>query len=336
VLTCCIVTACGYRTSPRPASATIPGQVDLVTARAYPDRILLQWGVPLSNTDGSPLEDLSGFKVYRSAEEVDGECEDCGKRELHSNVDFENPVNAKIVQGEVFYPDERVSRGNVYRYWVAAYNLRGREGPVSPEVTVEIDRPPPAPQGVSVRVEKDGALLEWTSPARPAGTKGYRIYRGDKEDVDTMESVGETKWAETRFLDKGVQKEKTYYYVIRSLKMNDGVSLESLPSASVKAMIPKILWEAPENVNTMVTRDGIRIFWNPVEIEKLEVRYNVYRSDAGGIPKRLNPKPLETPWFHDKSVAKDKTYRYAVTAFPQGKPDEESRRSASPEAKFVP
>ena len=48
--------------------------------------------------------------------------------------------------------------------------------------------------------------------------------------ADEMKLIGGTKRDETSFVDKDVEKEKTYYYIVRSLKMNRGVSLESEPS----------------------------------------------------------------------------------------------------------
>jgi len=88
VITTAIVAGCGYKTNPRPATATVPGEVGLVSARAYPDSIALTWDVPSANTDGSPIKDLSGFKVYRSVQKVGEDCENCEYTEhVYANVD---------------------------------------------------------------------------------------------------------------------------------------------------------------------------------------------------------------------------------------------------------
>ena len=120
------VTGCGYKTSPRPATATVPGEVGLVEAQGYPDKVTLKWHVPLSNADGSLLTDTSGFKVYRTAQKVGEECENCDeKKSIYANVDFQNPINAVIDKGEVLYTDKAVTPGNVYSYSVSTYNLKG-------------------------------------------------------------------------------------------------------------------------------------------------------------------------------------------------------------------
>jgi fibronectin type 3 domain-containing protein len=329
---------CGYKTSPRPATATIPGEVGLVEAQGYPDKVTLKWHVPASNADGSLLTDTSGFKVYRTAQKVGEECENCDeKKSIYANVDFQNPINAVIDKGEVLYTDKAVTPGNVYSYSVSTYNLKGREGRPSQDLTVVFDEAPGAPQGLRADVDVGGITLEWTTPARAAGVGGYRVYRGSTEKADEMKLISGTKRDETSFVDKDVEKEKAYYYIVRSLKMNRGVSLESEPSPLVKVFVPSVQWKPPENVTTgPPTPDGITIVWDRVIIPGEEVRYNIYRSEAGKMFEKINPEPLRNSKFDDRNVRKGVTYRYAVTSFPEGKPADESRRAASEAVKFSP
>jgi hypothetical protein len=333
-----LFTGCGYKTSPRPATATIPGEIGLVEALGYPDKVILKWHVPMSNTDGSVLTDISGFKVYRTAQKTEEECENCEeKKSVYANIDFQNPTNAVIEKGEVDYTDKAVTPGNVYSYSVSAYNLKGREGRPSQVVNVVFDKVPPAPEGLRADVEPGGITLEWTMPPHAAGIKNYRIYRGTTDKPDDMKVIGGTKWDETSFVDKNVEKEKTYYYIVRSLKMNRGVSLESEPSPLVKVFVPSVQWKPPENVRTgPPTREGITVVWDPVKIPNEETRYNIYRSEAGRPYEKINPQPLDEPRFVDRNVRRGSTYRYAVTSFPKDRPSDESRRAPSEEVKFRP
>jgi fibronectin type 3 domain-containing protein len=333
----CLFVGCGYKTNPRPASATIPGDVGLVDARVYPDRIALRWDVPMSNVDGSLLKNLSGFRVYRTTHEIGEDCEKCDEaKEFYANVDYQYPTGAVIREGEVEYSDQKVEPGNIYYYSISPYNLKGREGPVSQKVEVVFDESPPAPTGLTANQGSEGIVLRWTSPPRLAGIRSYRVYRASGADPKNMQPVGGTKWAETYFTDKDVEKEKTYYYEVRSLKMTKGISLESLPSETASAVMLASVWEPPESVNTAATSDGIRIYWQPVEIENEQTRYNVYRSEAGKLFEKINSVPLSNPWFVDRDVRKGKQYRYAVTAFPEGKEADESRKSASEALKYIP
>jgi fibronectin type 3 domain-containing protein len=333
----CLFVGCGYKTNPRPASATIPGEVGLVDARVYPHRIVLRWDLPKSNVDGSLLKNLSGFRVYRETHKTGEECESCKERKtFYANVDYQYPTSAVIKEGEVEYSDLKVEPGNVYYYSIAPYNLKGRDGPVSQKVEVVFDASPPPPTDLTASQGPHGIFLRWSAPPRLAGIRNYRIYRASGTHPKDMEPIGRTKWAETYFTDKDVQKEKTYYYEVRSLKMNKGVSLESRPSETASAVMSAAVWEPPESVNTASTSDGIRIYWRPVKIENEQTRYNLYRSEAGRLFEKINSVPLSNPWFVDRDVRKGRQYRYAVTAFPEGKEGDESRKSASEALKYVP
>ncbi len=326
----CLLLGCGYKTRPRPITATIPGEIGLPDAHAYPDKIVLKWNVPASNADGSTATDISGFKVWRLAQKIGEECENCeDKKALYANVDFQNPSNATIEKGQVTYTDPAVTPGNVYNYSVSVYNLQGKEGQRSDDVTVTLEEPPPPPENVSADFDSRGAVLVWESPLRLAGIRNYRIYRSETGSDKDMQAIGTTKWAEKTFVDKEPEKEKTYYYQIRSVKIVRGVPIESAPSETVSIKAPAIRWQSPENVDAGVTREGIRVNWQMVKIEGHQTRYNVYRSEAGGAIAKINLEPLRNPWFLDGNVKKGRTYRYAVTAFPEDKPNEESSRSAS-------
>jgi len=230
-----LLVGCGFKTNPRPASATIPGEVGLVSARAYPNRVVLTWDVPSANMDSSPVKDLSGFKVYRSTQQVGEECENCEHTEnVYANVDIQHPVSAMISAGQVVYDDKGVKPGQIYHYSVTSYNLRGRESPRSQPVTVVFDEPPSAPTGVHSSCDARGIVLRWEQADRLSDVRSYRIYRGTTSAVDDMKPVGHTRWAETYFVDRDVEKGKTYFYTVRSVKINRGISLESPPSAAVK------------------------------------------------------------------------------------------------------
>jgi fibronectin type 3 domain-containing protein len=309
----------------------------LIDVHAYAGRIALKWNVPPSNVDGSALQDLSGFKIYRFAQPAGEECDNCEeKKSLHANVDFQNPSNAVIGKGEVAYTDTDVSPGNVYSYWLSAYNLKGREGRPSQVVTVGFSEPPPAPEHLRAGPEGKGIGLEWDAPERMEGISGYRIYRGTTDKPDEMKLIGgATRSGETSFLDREVEKEKAYYYRVRSFKMDKGISLESAPSSTVKAVLPPVQFQPPENLHAVSTRRGISIWWDPVKIEKEETRYNIYRSETGKVFEKISAQPLVDPRHLDSKVLRGRSYRYAVTAFPNGKPDYESRRTGSALVKFT-
>lgn len=332
----CFLIGCGYKTSPRPATATVPGDITLVNVFGYPDRVVVQWDIPKTNFNGSALKDLSGFKVYRNAQTVGEECENCPeKRKFHANVDFQNPSNAVIGPSEVTYTDRDVKLGNVYAYSISAYNLKGREGPISQEVSIVFDELPPVPTDLLGQAEEDGVTLEWPAFESDSRVRSFRVYRGSEPDPEKMKPIGRTKWTETRFRDKDMEKGRTYYYMVRSLKMNRGVSLESAGSPVAKVVVSKFDPPSPVNVKVTSTRRGLLVQWDPVKTGELSARYNVYRSESQRLPVQLNQRPIKEASFLDAKVTAGRSYRYMISAYPEGKPEEESGRSASETVRYT-
>ncbi len=306
----------------------------LVDAFAYPDRIMLRWEVLAMNADGSPLKDLSGFKIYRLSRKIGEECENCRfEGKPYANVDFQKPVNAEIVDGKVMYTDRNVAHGNVYTYIVAAYNLKGREGKPSPEVPVTFQEPPPAPENMNAHATPNAVTLTWTAPGDTEAVQGYRIYRGTTDALDQMKKVGTTKSDEVSFTDKSVEKDKAYYYVVRSLRVANEVSIESRPSTTVRVTVPGEV-ETPVNVRTNITTTGIRVSWEQPTITGKRVFYNLYRSEGDGAFQKINTAPIRDSWFLDRKVRRGLTYRYAVTAYFEDRPEYESSRTVAEAVRY--
>lgn len=306
-------------------------------AQAYKDRVVLKWDTPTKNTDASRVTDLSGFKVYRVVRKSGEECDNCEeKKSLLANIDYQNPSNATVDRGVVTFDDNAVSQGNVYYYFVSAYNFRGEESRPSQEVAVTFEKAPDAPENVKASVDPRGVNLEWTAPAADHAIKNFRIYRSDAGNHSDMKLIGTTKWGENSFRDKTAEISKTYQYAVSSLTMNRGISTESDRSSPVTVYYSAIHGMPPENVNTLVTRDGIRIYWDPVKVPGEETRYNVYRSEGRKMFEKINPQPLTNPLYFDRRVVKGREYRYAVTAFSKNRADQESSRSGTSAIIFKP
>ena len=311
----------------------VPGPVGLVECSAYPDRIILKWEVPATNTDETELKDLSGFKVYRIAHKIGEECADCKKnREVYANVDIEDPTNAAIVGSEVIYTDKKVSVGYTYGYKVAPYSLKGREGPASTEVEVEYQTPPQPPSTLDAVSEAGKVILKWTPPADRNDIRAFRIYRGTEYKPEAFEAMGIAMAKENRYEDSNVQEDKTYFYLVRSLRLVKGIALESEPSPIAMAVIKPAPTKPPTGLEAGAGKQGIKIVWNQDEADKGKLRYNIYRSSGAVKDLKLNKTPLEGPTFLDKTVTKGRHYSYSVTAFPVGKEKQESEKSTSTES----
>jgi fibronectin type 3 domain-containing protein len=329
------VPGCGYKTSPRPTAATVPEEITVTEVRAYPDRIMVTWPVPDSTSDGTKLKELSGFKVYRAVRDPDEDCENCGPEPaFHVNIDYEKPFNAKIKDGKAIFTDKQVARGATYVYAVSAYNLQGREGRRSKIRMISFGDFPPAPRDLTVSSTSDGPLLTWQASESDSPADAFTVYRGPSSDTRDMMQIGRTDASDTRYTDAGAKEGERYYYIVRSTKMSRDGTIESSPSNLVPFVyrVPSVA--APENVRARRGEDGILVSWDPVVIEGLISRYNVYRSDAGGLFHRVNAAPIVRNRYLDTAVKARTTYRYQVTAFPKSKPESESARSASEAVTF--
>ncbi len=323
------VTGCGYKTHPRPAAASIPGEVEILDVRARPRQVVLRWSIPRSDSGVPGPGDLSGFKLFRWSGAGDEACEDCQEKlQFHANVDFQKPLNARLDEGTMVFWDKDVRVGRSYAYSVSAHNLQGMEGRRSEIVTIRLQDLPPVPKDLSVQAKQDGVLLQWASPSTPAGIRSYQIYRSDGPDAG-FEPLGTTKWAETVYLDQTAKRGKSYSYRIRSVKIQADTTLESGSSRIVKITYPPLEWGPPDRVNVTALEQGIEVHWEPVAIPDEKALYFVYRSEAGQAFERLSRQPIAAPRFLDSEVTQGTEYRYKVSAFPAGQPEKESRRTTS-------
>jgi len=326
--------SCGYKTSPRPATATVPTEIGLLDASAYPDKVVLTWDVPKTNTDGSKITDISGFKVYRSEQKKDEACENCPQdRQIYANIDFQNPVDAKIDNNQVTYTDRNVVPGHVYTYNVNVYNLRGRESKAAADISIPLQEVPPSPTGFQGNRTESGAVqLEWDL-VNDETVQGFRIYRSELPGPDTFKLLTGRKGAENSYVDESADKNKEYYYMIRSFRMVRGIAIESEPSPSI-LIKPGVIPPKPKNLSGISTRNGIELKWDEVTFAGSTARYNIFRSETDSVYTKVNSDPIAANNFIDKNARRGKKYKYVVTVFNADDPQNESTRSLPIEIQF--
>lgn len=101
---------------------------------ALPKDATMSWTAPATNTDGSPLEDLAGYRVH------------CGKTTGSYTItqDVGNVLEYKV--------SDTLPTDGVYFCVATAYDTSGNESAYSNEVTFPLNRLAPAPPaGVRVR-----------------------------------------------------------------------------------------------------------------------------------------------------------------------------------------
>jgi hypothetical protein len=249
-------------------------------------------------------------------------------------------------------------------YAVEVLNEAGRGAGVSNQVRIPLVPTLPPFGGFTAEVTPQGILISWKCPATPeSGARGvqylFRIYRlpddspastsvskiADVPATDCVEGSRAQQPAESSemqqqiqdsFLDKTFEWEKTYSYratLVSTIEIAGKPSIEvegsDTPEVNLFAhdVFPPTV---PTGLQAVFSGPGqtpfIDLVWTPVTDPDL-AGYNVYRSEAGQQPMKLNTVLVRTPAFRDANITVGKTYYYSVSAV-----DERGNESARSEA----
>jgi hypothetical protein len=227
-----------------PSAPSVPTVVPLTSTSAG-----LQWNPPVTNTDGTPLTDLAGFKVYYGT--VSG---------VYSLVvDVGNSTSTEI---------SNLQAGGTYYFAVTAYNLAGNESGYSGEATwsnVNLPNTPSAPSVPTAELLTDTSVdLQWNPPTTYADGSPlteqvrFKVYYGTQSGVyDSIINVLSGTSTEIT----GLQSGTTYYFAVTTYNIagNQSVFSEELTWAHGDAPdTPEPPPEPPPAIDVSVT-----LQWNP-------------------------------------------------------------------------
>jgi fibronectin type 3 domain-containing protein len=185
-----------------------------LNAAAENGRVILNWK---NMQTGDAF--IKGYKIYRkelSATEklIDKIWE---PKELLKN-------GYRLVQNNIIdaatYTDEFSNAVEKYAYYITAVDDKNTEGNAAGGITVTIPKPNLMPPGnFSVRKVSTGIAVSWDK-SRQANITGYVIYRREAENSKSTVLVKIEKSNE-EYIDKGVLKNKTYYYSVAATAGNN-------------------------------------------------------------------------------------------------------------------
>lgn len=95
------------------------------TSIACAGSVTLSWDQPKTNSDGTPIEDLQGYKIYYG-------------------TTSDNLINTISVGNVNTYQVTELTVGETYSFAVTAYDLSGNESEYSPRVSITIMNSPPS------------------------------------------------------------------------------------------------------------------------------------------------------------------------------------------------
>ncbi|WP_305041966.1 hypothetical protein [Geoalkalibacter sp.] len=231
------LSACGKKGPVRPLSELSPAAPPAFSAVQAGENVLLSWELPRANQDGSPLEDLVGFRIFRLDFAPGDACPECREESaaLVAELDLDY-LPAASRQGErLFWFDTRAAQDSGYLYRLLPVNRKGRPGaPARAQLLVVA--PPPAPAPPSASGHDRLVRLRWEPAVAPHGTRllGYQLYRRTGEAPFPPAPLTAEPLPATDYEDFAVENGREYRYALRLLLEQDGRPVQSSRSTEVR------------------------------------------------------------------------------------------------------
>ncbi|GAB4388021.1 MAG: hypothetical protein Kow0025_04900 [Thermodesulfovibrionales bacterium] len=231
----------------------------LASAPAEAAEITLAWTAPATNTDGSPLSDLAGYKVYYGT----------------SSGNYSQSRDAGNVST---YQLTGLNAGSNYYIVVTAYNSTGAESGYSNEISVAVpggDTTPPAISGVyTSNLTYNGVTINWTTD-EPSDTQAEYGTTASYGSQTSLNSAMVT--THSRNL-AGLSPSTQYHYRVRSRDAAGNLSVSGDMTFTTQAA-PDVAPPVVSNVRaTAVTESSVTITWTTNEPSTSRVDYGLTSS----------------------------------------------------------
>jgi fibronectin type 3 domain-containing protein len=328
--------ACGRKGPPVAPELRLPVPASALKAHIDEESVVVGWTIPGTRADGSTLRDLKSVRLYRR-EEGDGVPAKpamlsggriVGYDEIAS-VRLDSPAPA-VVRGNTMEWVDRtgLQPGRRYVDVVTATDSVGRISPPSERLAVPYLAGPKAPRTVQAVPGDRQVTLTWEPPAElldgsPAsGPLLYVVLRGVGSEGD-LEVIAPGV-SETSYVDKGLDNDGEYRYVVRAVRTDPRVAAGGSPSSPVTAILVDLTKPSPPTNLVVVPSPGaLRLAWTASPEEDVAL-YAVYRTSGAGAPIRVGTALADTTTFIDGDVRAGTVYRYAVTAIDRARTPNES------------
>lgn len=325
--------ACGRKGPLLPPLVRIPGDVKEATVFQRGNKIFLEWNMPVTYSDGSPIQKIqemevwffSGDKeVYDSPLSLDQFKKEANllkviKEGEFSQCCFEN--EEKKERCSFIYPLEKEeSFEQSFTFSLKIKDERGKTSSFSSLLFIIPKILLLPPENVDVEVIPKGLSLTWEPPSGsldgspPPEVAGYNIYRKEKEE-ESWKKVNDKLNKGTSYVDENVQFGQEYYYAVRASVSSKSPYEESENSKEVK-IVPQDIFPPlpPEGLTAVATTDSVSLSWSPGSDSEL-AGFRVWRRKEGNKEFQcLTLEPFSEIVYEDRKAEKDTLYFYAVTA----------------------
>jgi fibronectin type 3 domain-containing protein len=262
------------------------------------NELTVSWIKPTKNEDGTPLNDLAGYYIYRS----EG-ASDSFKR-----------LNEEPVRG-ICYTDTTAINGITYFYSVTAVDYSGNESKRSPIISSTPNILPPSRFKVK---PGDGEVQLFWDPYEKSTLRGYYVYRRSSNAIaNTFEKITEIPIQDNHYIDKNLANGIAYFYKVLCVGI-DG--LEGIHSQEEGATPLAVIPEEPSSVRAHFIQEAngvnkVILTWEEVKEDNI-IGYKIYRRLLNETEFTLltnNDLVRETQYI-DTSFHPDKGYLYSIVA----------------------
>jgi hypothetical protein len=134
--------SCGLKAPPLPPEPVLPERISDLKVKMIEGGVMLKWTIPTTNTDGTALTDLAGFKVLRKdVPDKNVDCPPCtGDFVEIADFTISSPGKAVISDGTVLFSDMSLSPSITYTYVVISYTSAGSFSRTSNSMVVSLSR----------------------------------------------------------------------------------------------------------------------------------------------------------------------------------------------------
>ena len=324
-----LLVGCGVKAAPTIPYSPVPQAIDDLKVFSRNGAVILEWSVPKKDCENKKLSNLGGFLVWRQFLSPDQrECPDCpGTYKLIVDIDYQFPQKARMSKKRVTYSDTQTKKEGKYRYKITSYTTKGVESSSSNRDGIDWSFPPPPPSHVKTTSGDRSVTLNWTFTPADDGNKpdAFNIYRRYSDQDYGLHPINENPIQQNKFSDATVANGKSYYYVVRSLRIVRDKPIESESSSETTA-IPEDRTPPASPSVTMAfqSAQGVTVVWEP-NLESAIGGYYVYRRVESDItPERISSLQIEGCTFLDKTFSAGLTYYYSVTAIDRSPRQNES------------
>jgi len=338
-----LTVSCGIKDGPYLPQPVVPKAARGFQVLLRSEGILLEWRAPKKNTDGSPLTNLGGFRIFRAETAFEDICLSC-PRDFIPIFDYvyAGPQDRVPAENRLLYTDTDLKYRNMYTYKLQVYNRNNDPGKPAVASDVYWDLPFSAPRKVTAGKSGRLVTISWEPPLTMADGSpaepfcGYNLYRSEKSGEAGTIPVNEEVFSETAIEDIPPDKNRVYYYTVRAVRKVRDSLVESVASAEAPVSCLDVSPPGiPRGLVAVPVDGGILLKWIP-KAEKDFSGFHVYRKERGEKDfVRINDTLLQAATWLDRSVKLKRQYVYTVTSVDASAAANESAFSETAEVYYI-